>query len=142
MPTKIRKQIYLEKRQDRQLKRLAEARGVSEAAVIRELIDARAAGGATSPLPPDPAAWEAILQFIRQRAQSGETGEPYRWNREEIYEERERRFGPRVTEVAESESSAVEMPKLQTPGIETPKQGKPRRSGSMKKKRNHAAGLD
>jgi hypothetical protein len=127
MPTKIRKQIYLEKRQDRQLKRLAEARGVSEAAVIRELIDGQAAGSATNPLPPDPEAWEAILQFIRQRAQSGVTGEPYRWNRDEIYEERMRRFDHRVNDSEERETSPVEMPNQQTPSVETPQKKTPRR---------------
>ena len=146
MPTKIRKQIYLEKRQDRQLKRLAEARGVSEAAVIRELIDAQAAGGATSPLPPDRAAWEAILQFARQRAQSGLTGEPYKWNREELYEERMKRYDRRMNDAQAGETPPVEMPNQQTTGVETPQQKKPRRKtahhGVSAKKRNRATGLD
>ena len=93
MPAKVRKQIYLEQRQNRQLKHLAEARGVSEAEVVRELIDAEASAGATRPVPPSRAAWEAILKFSAQRAQSGKAGEPYQWNRDEIYEERLSRFG-------------------------------------------------
>ena len=146
MPTKIRKQIYLEKRQDRQLKRLAEARGVSEAAVIRELIDAQAAGGATSPLPPDRAAWEAILQFARQRSQSRVTGEPYKWNREELYEERMKRYDRHMNDAQAGETPPVEMPNQQTTGVETPQQKKPRRKtarrGFSAKKRKHATGLD
>ena len=110
MPTKIRKQIYLEKRQDRQLKRLAEARGVSEAAVIRELIDGQAAGSATNPLPPDRAAWEAFVRFARQRSRSDATGAPYKWNREEIYEERLGRFGPLMSDSDEAGPSAGETP--------------------------------
>ena len=91
---KVRKQIYLDQRQNRQLKRLAEARGVSEAEIVRQLIASQAEATAASALPPDRAAWEAILEFSRQRAQSGVAGEPYKWNRDEIYEERESRFGP------------------------------------------------
>jgi hypothetical protein len=98
MPTKVRKQIYLEQRQNRQLKRLAEARGVSEAQVVRDLIAAEAASGANGPLSPDRAAWEALVRFARQRARTGVTGKPYQWNRNEIYEERESRFGPLVNE--------------------------------------------
>ena len=56
MPAKVRKQIYLEQRQNRQLKRLAEARGVSEAEVVRELIEIEASGSSAHSLPPDPAA--------------------------------------------------------------------------------------
>ena len=103
MSTKVRKQIYLEQRQNRQLKRLAEARGVSEAEVVRELIDSEAAGSAAKPLPPDQAAWEAILAFSQQRAKSGVTGNAYHWTRDEIYEERLSRFGPRGPDTAEAE---------------------------------------
>ena len=94
MPTKIRKQIYLEKQHDRQLKRLAEARGVSEAAIIRALIDTEASSQATNALPPDRAAWEDFARSARQRTQLGQTGEPYQWNREEIYAERFARYDP------------------------------------------------
>src|SRR5437764_14985550 len=110
MPTKVRKQIYLEQRQNRQLKRLAEARGVSEAEVVRDLIDAEATSGASNPLPADRAAWEAILEFTQQRARSGVTGEPYQWNRDEIYEERLSRFGPVVTGAEKREKSPAQSP--------------------------------
>ena len=97
MPAKVRKQIYLDQRQNRLLKRLAEARGVSEAEVVRELIDWEAVAGAARPQPPSQAAWEAILKFSQQRAQAGKAGEPYQWNRDEIYEERLRHFGPEAS---------------------------------------------
>ena len=96
MTTKVRKQIYLEKRQNQQLKRLAEARGVSQAEVIRELIDAQAIHTARATVAPDPGAWDAILQFIQQRAETGIVGEPYQWNRDDAYEEREARLVRRL----------------------------------------------
>ena len=110
MPTKVRKQIYLDQRQNRQLKRLAEARGVSEAQVIRNLLDDQAASARTEPLPPDREAWEAFVRFARQRAQAGLTGEPYKWNRDEIYEERESRYGPIVDSTEDSVATAQRPP--------------------------------
>ena len=44
MAQMLRKQIYIEKRQQALLKRLAKKRGVSEAEIIRQAID-REAGG-------------------------------------------------------------------------------------------------
>jgi hypothetical protein len=110
MPTKVRKQIYLDQRQNRQLKRLAEARGVSEAQVIRNLLDDQTAANQTGPLPPDREAWEAFVRFARQRALSGVTGEPYKWNRDEIYEEREGRYGPIVDGTEDSVAPAPRPP--------------------------------
>src|SRR5438045_3872559 len=107
MPTKVRKQIYLEQRQNRQLKRLAEARGISEAEVVRQLISAEATSAASQALPPDRAAWEAIVAFSQQRAQSGVTGQPYQWNRDEIYEDRLGRFGPGPDDRDQAETIAA-----------------------------------
>jgi hypothetical protein len=96
MPTKIRKQIYLEKRQDKQLKRIAEARGVSEAQVIRELIDAQAAGAAATALPADPAAWEtARMTMLDLLAQGPLPNRRRNWTRDDLYEERLSRYGRR-----------------------------------------------
>ena len=91
---KIRKQIYLEKRQDQQLKRLAEARGVSEAEVIRQAIE-REAELDTQTAEAEQTDLTPLAEFIkaaRARRQLGITGEPYKWNREEIYAEREERY--------------------------------------------------
>jgi hypothetical protein len=90
----IRKQIYIQKRQDLLLKRLSNARGLSEAEIIRQAIEREIGGTSPLPLPADRAAWEELLAFLEQRKALGVTGEPYRWNRQEIYEERENRWSP------------------------------------------------
>ena len=93
MPTKIRKQIYLDQRQNRQLKRLAEARGVSEATIVRELIDAQAAASA---LPPDRAAWEAAHRtMLNLLAQGPLPNRKRNWKRDDLYEPRLSRYGHR-----------------------------------------------
>jgi hypothetical protein len=94
--TKVRKQIYLEQRQNRQLKRLAEARGVSEAEVVRQLISAEAGGSATNSLPPDPAAWEKAHQtMLNLLAQGPLPNRRRNWTRDDLYEERLSRYGHR-----------------------------------------------
>lgn len=40
----------------------------------------------------DHAAWEEILQLVEERQKLGISGEPYRWRRQEIYNERENRW--------------------------------------------------
>jgi hypothetical protein len=87
---KIRKQIYLDKKHDQQLKRLAEARGVSEAEVIRQAIEHEAA--AAGPLPRRLEAFNEFKKAALERRKLGITGEPYKWNRDEIYAERMDRF--------------------------------------------------
>jgi hypothetical protein len=87
----VRKQIYIHKRHQLLLKRLSQARGVSEAEIIRQAIEREAVGTVPRSLPPDRAAWEEIVQFVEARRALGTTGEAYRWNREDAYEERESR---------------------------------------------------
>lgn len=82
----IRKQIYIEPRQERLLKRRARDLGLSEAELIRRSIDS-----AASPVPPLPRskeAWTEILAYVwRHRSMNvPQTGR--RWTREELYEER------------------------------------------------------
>lgn len=88
----VRKQVYIRPQQEEQLKRLAEQRAVTEAELIREALDVllqqSTPAGAVKSLPPDEAAWQAILQSIRNLKPDPERTEPYRWNREELYEER------------------------------------------------------
>jgi hypothetical protein len=94
MATKIRKQVYLEARQDRLLKREAKARGLSEAEVLRRLIDAalpRVTRGGTNP-----AALDAFLEFARERAAKGPLPGKREWTREGLYEERLARYGKRL----------------------------------------------
>jgi len=89
----IRKQIYIDRRHNALLKRLAKARQVSEAEVIRQALDREALmvshvtkSGA------DPAAWAILQQAIDARRALGQQGAPYRWRRADAYEEREARF--------------------------------------------------
>jgi hypothetical protein len=88
MTQMIRKQIYIHKRQQLLLKRLARRWGVSEAEVIRRAIDQQIQLAADLPLPPDPQALEAIIQFALERRRTNGLSEAYQWKREDAYEER------------------------------------------------------
>lgn len=81
----IRKQIYLHPRQDKILKEMARARGVSEAELIREAIEYRLTIGREPRR--DEGAWETERLFIKALRQK-----PLRkaraWRREELYEGR------------------------------------------------------
>jgi hypothetical protein len=84
----VRKQIYIEKRQQAQLKRAARARGVSEAELIRQAIDRQLAGGGAA-LPRNPEAWDRALSLMRRLQQQGPIpGRRRRWSREDLYTER------------------------------------------------------
>ena len=94
MATKVRKQIYIEARQERLLKREAKARGMSEAALIRQAIDTalpRVPRGGTNP-----AALDWVLRLARERAAKGPLRGKRAWTREDLYEERLSRYGKRV----------------------------------------------
>ncbi len=92
MSDMVRKQIYITRRQEALLKRLARLRGASEAEIIRRAIDLEAEH--TQPLVTqyDHSAWEDILRFIEERNKSEIKGQPYQWNRLDAYEERENRW--------------------------------------------------
>lgn len=92
MAQMVRKQIYIHKRQNILLKRLAEALGVSEAEVIRCALDREFLGKAPSQKPSEMSAWDEIEKAIEDRLALGKTGKPYKWNRQDIYEEREGRW--------------------------------------------------
>ena len=96
MTEMVRKQIYIEKRQRAQLKRAAKAHGMSEAALIRQAIDQKLAGGGKG-LPRDLAAWERAISLMRSlQAQGPLPNRRRNWTREELYEERESRYGRRT----------------------------------------------
>jgi hypothetical protein len=84
----IRKQVYIEERQDHSLKRRARARGVTEAELIREAIDRdERSGGA--PFEPDPLAWDEFKAFIQKlRRRKPKPRAARRWTRDELYVER------------------------------------------------------
>ncbi len=97
MTQMIRKQIYIRKQQQALLKRLAKARGVSEAEVIRQAIDEQMGGVESRPMPLDSAAWEKAHRFmLTLRAEGPVADRPREWTREELYEERLNRDGQRV----------------------------------------------
>ena len=87
----IRKQIYIQKRQDILLKRISKVRGVSEAEVIRQAIEREISGTVSQPLLADRQAWEQVLAFLEDRKSLG-SGEAYQWNRQDAYEGRESRW--------------------------------------------------
>ncbi len=89
MTQMIRKQIYIQRRQQLLLKRLARRRGVSEAEIIRQAIDQQAQSAASRCLPPDPQALEAVIQFAIERRRASAGAKPYQWKREDAYDERD-----------------------------------------------------
>ena len=90
----VRKQIYIPRRQDTLLKKLAKQRGVSEAEVIRRALE-REVQAPTPTTPRDSKkALDEIFAFVETLKNRPEfmAGEPYKFNREELYEERESRW--------------------------------------------------
>jgi hypothetical protein len=91
----VRKQIYIQERHERLLKRISKARGVSEAELIRQAIE-RETVGEKPVLAPDQESWDKILRFAKSRKTTRPSVRPYRWNRLDAYEEREKRFTRRA----------------------------------------------
>lgn len=90
----VRKQVYIEPRQEALLKQMAERKSVSEAELIRLAIDRQLAGGELQVLPPDSLAWEEAHQFMMAlRARGPVEGRARAWKRDELYEERMDRYG-------------------------------------------------
>lgn len=87
-PRMIRKQIYILKRQDEWLKRLAKARGISEAEVIRQAIDNSTDTQNRRSYSYVQDEWQEFIEFIEERKKFTVSGVPVKWSREEIYEER------------------------------------------------------
>jgi hypothetical protein len=86
----IRKQVYIEERHDRMLKRRARQRGVTEAEIIRHALDTIEIGGSgRARHTPDPVAGRKVVAFMRslctgrRRAPTGR-----RWARESLYQDR------------------------------------------------------
>lgn len=94
MGQKIRKQIYLGKHQDAMLKRLAKARGLSEAEIIRQALDREFNQGTRSRKQRDPEAWaRARRVMLALQAQGPLPNHPRSWRREDLYKERMSRYG-------------------------------------------------
>jgi hypothetical protein len=89
----VRKQIYLPRRQNLTLKRLAKQRGISEAEVIRQALE-REAEVSVSAVKGSHQALNNIILYARSLRKRPELlrGKPYQFNREELYAEREKRW--------------------------------------------------
>jgi len=96
MAKMIRKQIYIEAEQERQLKKLAQRLGVSEAQLIREALH-REFGLADSKRQSrqrlDRQAWDEERRFIERLIAQGPVRGGRSWTRDELYEERLSRHG-------------------------------------------------
>jgi hypothetical protein len=89
----VRKQIYIEPRQEVLLKQVAKKESVSEAELIRRALDRQLSGGRLKSPPPDPLAWEEAYQFMMElRVRGPIEGQVRTWKREELYEERVSRY--------------------------------------------------
>ena len=96
MARMVRKQIYIEKRHERQLRRIAERRGASQAEVVRDAIEREAVGSGVDPST-DPAAWQEALATIRKIHRGrGRPATVRRWKRAELYEDRLTKRGSRT----------------------------------------------
>lgn len=89
----VRKQIYLPRRHNLALKRLAKQRGISEAEVIRQALE-REVQSPVSPLQGSRQALNNIIAYARSLRRRPELlqGKPYVFNREQLYEERQNRL--------------------------------------------------
>lgn len=86
----VRKQLYIDDRQERALKGRAKALGISEAELVRQALDRVLEDG----LRPGPGRLRALADFLERAATSAARGHRLtrRIRREELYEEREARL--------------------------------------------------
>jgi hypothetical protein len=89
----VRKQIYIHRRQQDLLQQLARQRGMSESEIIRRAIDRETT---LQEIPLSENSQTALEEIIKAgytfRDQPEAEGEPYIFNRAELYEERETRW--------------------------------------------------
>jgi hypothetical protein len=84
MPAMIRKQIYIEPRQDELLKRLAKEKDTTEADLIRKAIDQYAHEIQAEQKRQE--AWQREKAFIEEWRKEGPPLKKWKWNREELYD--------------------------------------------------------
>jgi hypothetical protein len=89
----VRKQIYLLRRHNLTLKRLARQRGISEAEVIRQALE-REAQSSVLPIHGSRQALNNIIAYARSLRMRPEflQGKPYVFKREPLYEDRQNRW--------------------------------------------------
>lgn len=91
MAQMIRKQIYIQKNQEDRLKKVAEARGVSEAEIIRRALDVELKWTGYRPAY-DGEAFARFLAFMEELDERPAIASRKRdWTREDLYEERMKR---------------------------------------------------
>jgi hypothetical protein len=88
MTTMVRKQVYLEARQDALLKALARRLGVTEAELIRRSLDRALAGLPVTAGGSRPGAWQEARAYCLEWATGRAHRPTRRWTRDELYEER------------------------------------------------------
>ena len=92
MAQMIRKQIYIQKSQEERLKKVAEARGVSEAEIIRRALDVELKRAGFR-LAYDNEAWQRLYNAILEMDKLPPVPQKKRdWKREDLYEERMKRY--------------------------------------------------
>ena len=92
MAQMIRKQIYIQKSQEERLKKVAEARGVSEAEIIRRALD-NELKRAGYRLAYDNEAWKRLYAAIQEMDKLPPVPQKKRdWKRDDLYEERMKRY--------------------------------------------------
>ncbi len=84
MGTKVRKQIYIEQRQEAELKTLAEQTGLSEAEIIRQAINRQARVLRLPRRELD--VWETERAFIARLMAQGPVRGTRTWAREDLYD--------------------------------------------------------
>ncbi len=84
MTKMVRKQIYLEPRQEAGLKRMVRESGTTQAELIREAIDQQMTGALY--LPRDLNAWKRESEFIRSLIQLGPVPGGRNWRREDLHD--------------------------------------------------------
>ncbi len=99
MEQMIRKQIYIQRRQETLLKRAAKQRRLSQAEIIRRALERELGASVSHPMRLKSDAFEKAHKFIvARRAQVGSKTQPYRWRREDAYEERMNRLARNSTQ--------------------------------------------
>lgn len=89
----VRKQLYLEEAQDQALKQRAKELGISEAELVRRALDTALRPQRNAHLAaPRRAALTRLLGNAKRLSEGHRFPEGYRFNREELYEEREGRW--------------------------------------------------
>lgn len=96
MSEMMRKQIYISRRQQALLKRLAKERGLSEAEIVRQAIDREARHVVSREAQSSQDAWDNARKLMLELSALGPLeNQPRRWKRDDAYEDRENRYDNR-----------------------------------------------